>query len=223
MQKGILSQLGIRKETIMDEETINKSNKPIQTKLSLSKSNNNIEEPLLTSVLPKRVPDINVFTDGSSINNGKKYARGGYAAVFPDYPEYTKSETLREGVVTNNRAEYSALILAFEQCELIDPGRKRRIVVYTDSELLINSITKWLQGWKKRQWKKADGKPVLNRDLLEIIDSWMMKRNIVMHHVRAHTGRTDWASTWNNIADEMARKAADIVDKHVDSFFRIEK
>ena len=42
--------------------------------------------------------------------------------------------------------------------------------MYCDSQYVINSLTKWMPGWKKKGWKKSDGKPVLNRDLLEALD-----------------------------------------------------
>lgn len=157
-------------------------------------------------------PPINVFTDGSTIHNGKPYARGGYAAVFPEYPEYTTSKPLGHGA-TNNRAEYLACLLAFGICDVIDPTRHRTLVVYTDSNLLIQSLTKWLPSWKRNNWKKHDGGNVANQDLLVQLDTCMGQRNIVMRHVRAHTGKTDWVHHWNDIADKMAREATN--PKHI--------
>jgi ribonuclease HI len=68
-------------------------------------------------------------------------------------------------------------------------------------------MTKWLVSWKRNGWKKSTGDPVLNRDLLEKIDAMQQLRRMEIHHVRAHTGRQDWMSTWNDKADRLARDA----------------
>lgn len=148
-----------------------------------------------------------VFTDGACSANGKKNARGGYSTVWPDYPNMDGGWPLEGEKATNNRAEFMGLIRAFEIADRIEPERKRKLEVYTDSMFLINCVTKWLTGWKRNGFKKADGKPVLNQDLLLLIDQLRMKRVVVLNHVRAHTGNTDWKSVYNAKADELAVNA----------------
>jgi ribonuclease HI len=155
---------------------------------------------------------INVFTDGSCIQSTKKNAGSrpaGYACVFPEYPKLNFAAKLEGKEKTNNRAEFTACIVALQIAEKdIDPKFEHPIKVYTDSELLINSLTKWLPGWKAKNWKKADGSPVKNVDLLKALDDLMKKRRVVFKHVRAHTGKKDWESINNDIADRMAKTAA---------------
>jgi ribonuclease HI len=153
---------------------------------------------------------INVFTDGSCFNNSKskKTKLAGYACVFPEFSKYNFYSKLDGGEKTNNRAEYSACIAAFKIADDIDPKRERILMVYTDSELMINSLTKWLPGWKAKNWKKADGSPVKNIDLLMVLDECMKKRVATFKHVRAHTGKKDWASINNDLADQLAKKGA---------------
>lgn len=191
MRKSILYQLGITNSEVNNQ-------KPTTEQRQQSSAD----------VLIKTTPDIIVFTDGSTINNGRINARGGFAVVFPNNPEYTMSEPMRGANVTNNRAEYMAFIRAMELAINIDPQCKRRLVVYTDSNLLIQSITKWLPAWRQNNWRKHDGKPVLNRDLLERMIELMKSRRVLFHHVMAHTGKTDWMHMWNDKADQMARKAS---------------
>jgi ribonuclease HI len=147
------------------------------------------------------------FIDGSCIGNGSKHAKAGYGVVFPDHPSQNLSEKLR-GQATNNRAEYTAYLRALDVADVIDPTRTRKLCVNTDSKLLMDSVTKWIVGWKKRSWVKADGKPVLNRDLLEQIDVRSQTRPITWRHVYAHTGRADYDSVWNAKADELAKAGA---------------
>jgi ribonuclease HI len=76
------------------------------------------------------------------------------------------------------------------------------ITLYTDSEYLINCVTKWVKSWKKKGWKKADGKPVLNQDLLEILDE-LNSRQVRWQHVRGHAGNIG-----NERCDQIARAYA---------------
>jgi ribonuclease HI len=153
---------------------------------------------------------LNVFTDGSCIQStkSKKLRLAGYACVFPDHPEHNFAAKLEGIEKTNNRAEYTACIAAFQVADKIDPERKNILLVHTDSELMINSLTKWLKGWKAKGWIKADGKPVKNIDLLKVLDQCMNNRVAIFKHVKAHTGKTDWASTNNDLADKLAKHAA---------------
>lgn len=153
---------------------------------------------------------INVFTDGSCIQSGikKKERPAGFACVFPEYPTHNFAAKLEGDEKTNNRAEYTACIYALKICEKIDPTFTKIVYVYTDSELMINSLTKWLPGWKIKNWKKADGAPVKNVDLLKILDVLIKKRIVVFKHVKAHTGKKDWMSINNDLADILAKKAA---------------
>jgi ribonuclease HI len=146
-----------------------------------------------------------VFTDGACSNNGSSRARAGYGVVWPHNRALDVSKRLLGQEQTNNRAEFSALIEAQRIADTIDPSQERPLHVYTDSELLINSVTKWLPGWKRNGWRKSDRKPVLNQDLLREIDS--NPRPLVFNHVRAHTGRRDWESIHNEEADRLARDA----------------
>lgn len=151
---------------------------------------------------PPPPPAILAFTDGSFKNNA-----AGCAVVFPDHQEHNYASRLRDG--TNNRAEYIALIKAIEiSNNSIDPTFQRELIVHTDSELLVNTINKWMQGWKRKGWTKADGRPVKNLDLVKQIDTLLKTRKVFVRHVRAHTNRSDFCSKWNAVADKLAKQAS---------------
>lgn len=146
-----------------------------------------------------------VFTDGSCLNNGKKNAIAGYAIIWP-YLEQLNYSSKLEGHATNNRAEYTAIIKALEMASQYDPLYSKKLYIYTDCELLINSITKWIEIWKKNGWKTAKKKDVLNKDLLIVIDELLKLRKVEFKHVKAHTDKNDWESIWNNKVDHIARQ-----------------
>lgn len=145
------------------------------------------------------------FTDGSCINNGKKSAKASYANVWPFLPKYDCAFSLQGMVHTNNRAECTALIHAFETANEMDPGMSKTLVVYTDSMLLINTIHSWMKNWKKKNWLKSNGDQVSNLDLVKRLDVLTMNRKFVLYHVKAHTGKKDWVSINNNKVDILAR------------------
>src|SRR5258705_13134024 len=54
--------------------------------------------------------------------------------------------------------------------------------VVTDSQLMLNSMTAWLAGWKRKGWKTAGGQPVKNQDLLKALDDEVGRREAVRWH-----------------------------------------
>lgn len=146
-----------------------------------------------------------VFTDGACLNNGKHNARAGYAVIFP-YLEHLNYSSKLYDKPTNNRAEYIAIIKALEIVNEYDKSFKHKLHIYTDSELLIKSVTKWIKQWKRNGWKTSKNKDVLNKDLLLILDNLLQMRKVEFIQVEAHTNRNDWVSKWNNIADKEAKK-----------------
>ena len=60
-----------------------------------------------------------------------------------------------------------------------------------------------MPGWKKKGWKKSDGKPVLNRDLLEALDQALTGRDYEFIWVKGHAGHE-----LNEKADSLANGAA---------------
>lgn len=101
---------------------------------------------------------------------------------------------------TNNMGELKAVLDLFE-ATAFRPEAKLR--VYCDSQYVINSLTKWMPGWKKKGWKKSDGKPVLNRDLLEALDQALTGRDYEFIWVKGHAGHE-----LNEKADSLANGAA---------------
>lgn len=104
---------------------------------------------------------------------------------------------------TNNIGELSAVIDLLRQTEGVDELR-----ILCDSKYVIDSITKWMPGWKRKGWKKADGKPVMNVDLMQELDRLMTARRaaggrVTFEWVKGHAGHP-----LNEAADRLANGAA---------------
>ena len=151
----------------------------------------------------------NIFCDGACSKNGRRGARGGYGvAVLKNGAEVAAlSEALEAGEPqTNQRAELRGLQAAVGiAADVAEGGAVVRI--YSDSEYSINCITRWGAGWRRAAWRKADGGPVLHRDIIEpLLAVWedVKTRGVALQHVAAHTGRGDGLSRGNARADELA-------------------
>ena len=101
---------------------------------------------------------------------------------------------------TNNQGELMAVLDLFRSTAHV-PQEELRILC--DSQYVINCITKWMPGWKRKGWRKADGKPVLNVDLLKDIDQAIIGRKYTFEWVKGHAGHP-----LNEAADERARAVA---------------
>lgn len=101
---------------------------------------------------------------------------------------------------TNNMGELQAVLSLLRATASASDEELR---VLCDSQYVINSLTKWLPGWKRKGWKKADGQPVLNQDLLKALDAELVGREVSFEWVKGHAGHE-----LNEAADERARAAA---------------
>ncbi|MGM7667657.1 ribonuclease H family protein [Microbacterium sp. A93] len=100
---------------------------------------------------------------------------------------------------TNNQGELQAVL----ELLIATAGTDEPLLIMCDSKYVIDSITKWMPGWKRRGWRKADGAPVLNRELMESLDEAMQGRNVKFEWVKGHAGHD-----LNEAADVRANSAA---------------
>ena len=149
------------------------------------------------------------FTDGACLGNGTDSSHGGIGVIFPDHPGLQLSEPVpSQPQPTNNRCEMVAVLRAVQQSDMIDPACKLPLLIKSDSQLMCSTVNCWLEGWKRAGWKKQDGKPPANLDVLIDLDALLQRRRVCLVHVKAHTKRQDTDSAHNAAADRLANKAA---------------
>ena len=85
---------------------------------------------------------------------------------------------------TNNMGELMAVLDLLRQTAHVDED----LLVYCDSMYVINIVTQWMAGWKRKGWRKKDGKPVLNVDLVQAIDVAIKGRRVEFEWVKGHAG-----------------------------------
>ncbi|MBF0191011.1 MAG: ribonuclease HI [Magnetococcales bacterium] len=134
-----------------------------------------------------------IHTDGACSGNP---GPGGWGALLR-YGAHAKNLSGFAPQTTNNRMEMLAAIHALEALT-----RPCRVILNTDSSYVKNGITQWLPGWKRRGWKKSDGKPVLNAELWRRLDAVCLKHEVEWRWVKGHAG-----DPGNEAADQLAREA----------------
>ena len=101
---------------------------------------------------------------------------------------------------TNNQGELTAVLELFRATAHLNDD----LVIMCDSQYVINSVTKWMRGWKAKGWRKSDGKSVMNLELLQQLDAALVGRRYRFVWVKGHIGHV-----LNEAADSRARGAAE--------------
>ena len=126
---------------------------------------------------------VEIFTDGACSGNP---GAGGWGTVLR-FGEYEKELSGGEAHTTNNRMELTAVIEGLKA--LKEPCQ---VTLTTDSKYVCDSVVqKWVYGWKKKGWKKSDGKPALNVDLWEQLLPLLEKHQVTFVWVKGHAGHPE--------------------------------
>jgi len=137
-------------------------------------------------------PKLIAYTDGACSGNP---GPGGWG-VWLRYGEHEKELCGGETHTTNQRMELQAAIEALKAL-----NKPSTITIYSDSKYVIQGITEWIHGWKKRAWKNAAKQAVANQDLWEALDTLNHKHRVNWQWVKGHAGNEG-----NEKADELARQ-----------------
>lgn len=135
-------------------------------------------------------PETGIFTDGSCQGNP---GPGGWGVVVVEKGRIVAEKNGFDPSTTNNRMELTAII------EGLKLATADRTTLYTDSNLAVNTLTKWAKGWEAKGWKRPQG-PVANLDLVQA--AWELvkaKPQVAIEWVPGHSGYT-----WNEYADQLS-------------------
>lgn len=146
--------------------------------------------------MPKdRKDEVIIFTDGACSGNP---GPGGWAALL----QWRGKEKILTGGAahtTNNRMEMRAVIESLNALK-----KPCHVKIHSDSALIINTFKQnWINAWIRRGWKKANKKPVENRDLWEEMLAAMEPHKISWKKVKGHADNER-----NNRVDRLAVEAS---------------
>ena len=149
---------------------------------------------------------ITIFTDGSSRGNP---GPGGWGSVIIGADRVIELGGAEKDT-TNNRMELTAVISGLQKASESfsnSPNALAAIRIYTDSNYVINGITKWIHGWKHTGWKTKTKDDVMNKDLwisLDVALNDLGTKNVAWEYVGGHAGIAG-----NERCDEIATGFAD--------------
>lgn len=123
---------------------------------------------------------------------------GGYAVIIVNADGTHLEIVGSERHTTNNRMELMAALVALRQFR-----ERTELRIISDSRYLVDGMTKWLDPWKEKGWRKADNSPVENQELWRRPDARNLWHRVEWVWVRSHNG-----DKFNEIADRIAREAA---------------
>ncbi|KAL2149081.1 hypothetical protein VTH82DRAFT_1767 [Thermothelomyces myriococcoides] len=165
---------------------------------------NSVEEPppkkTRTAAKPatSRSGVVVIYTDGSSLGNGRNGASAGVGVYFGPGDPRNISERLEGEKQTNQRAELTAILRALETVDLAQD-----VEIRTDSKYAIQCVTEWSIKWERNGWMTR-GQAVKNQDLVQLVRD-------KLHERETNGGRTQFiwvkghdTDQGNNAADRLA-------------------
>jgi ribonuclease HI len=138
---------------------------------------------------------IEIFTDGACRGNP---GPGGWGALL----RHDGVEKELKGYApdtTNNRMEMQGAIEALKALK-----KPSSLTLTTDSKYVIEGITTWIHGWKRRGWKTANKAAVKNEDLWHELDALNQLHDVTWAWVKGHSGHIE-----NERVDSLANQAID--------------
>ena len=140
---------------------------------------------------------ITIYTDGACSGNP---GPGGWGALLM-WNGHEKELFGGEGETTNNRMEMMGAIKALTA---IRKRPRSKVVIHSDSNLVVQGMNEWLAGWKAKGWRKSNKKPVENAELWTMLDELSAVHEVRWVHVKGHSG-----DPGNERADMLANRGAD--------------
>jgi ribonuclease HI len=141
---------------------------------------------------------VEMYTDGACRGNP---GPGGWGVLLR-YGGVEKTLHGGEAMSTNNKMELTAVIKGLEAL-----NKSCDVVITTDSKYVLTGVTEWMENWKKRNWRTANKKPVLNVELWKELDKLVAEHSIEWVWVKGHSGHEE-----NEIADQLANRGIDELD-----------
>lgn len=192
--KNLLSSLKKISSLFPEDQEVQKSCSFLSKKISEKKEEDYIEVDRVFP-LPKEIKtehDFAIFSDGGCRGNP---GPGSWGVVI----QSSKGEVIFEASsfdehTTNNKMELlgaaKGIEFLFELKEELNlEPDQMNIHLYTDSKYVCDGLNQWMAGWKKRNWKKSDGSPVLNQEYWLKLDQLIAKpKSFKAHWVKGHNG-----------------------------------
>ncbi|KAI0439237.1 ribonuclease H-like domain-containing protein [Xylaria telfairii] len=167
---------------------------------------------VLTSLLLEESRAFIVAVDGACRNNGRPGARAALGVFFRDGSHWNRSEMLPLRDTTSQRAVLCAALRALKtiddfvahewQHSITEGQALERVIVKSDSDYLVQSMTEWINKWLTNGFTNAKSKPIQNQDLIK--ELWQL---IARMDQQKNIKVLFWRVSGNTDADRLANAA----------------
>lgn len=142
--------------------------------------------------------NIDIYTDGACKGDP---GPGGFGYIIRHKGHEIEGKGFSPDT-TNNRMELMGLLVALKEPIILNADNSPKIEVFSDSQYLVKGMKEWLPNWLRRNWKTAQGQPVENRDLWEVLYKASKSHKLTFTWVKGHSGHL-----YNERADYLANLA----------------
>ena len=126
--------------------------------------------------------EVRIFTDGGCRGNP---GIGAWGALMC-WGEHVRTLGGGSADTTNNRMELLGAINALKMLK-----STVSVVITTDSKYVMQGITQWIEGWKRKGWLTSNRKPVKNKDLWQELDALVSNHTVRWEWVKGHAGHPE--------------------------------
>jgi len=198
-KKKLIGALNTLKKALDEEYLVGAFKKIEESINSMAEESGSPSVSLPTPILNS--DEIALYSDGACRGNP---GPGSWAFIAQNHEgELVHSSSGVSKLTTNNKMELQGVIegLLFVSDQ---PQNFKKIFFYTDSKYVVDGITSWVKGWKRRGWKKADKKAPENLEQWQELDQLNEKFNVEFIWVKGHAGHPQ-----NELCDRLANEALD--------------
>ncbi|EJU9538013.1 ribonuclease HI [Vibrio parahaemolyticus] len=131
---------------------------------------------------------IEIYVEAAMVRKQRGRLVGGVAFIALDADGCIDNEDWDPVDYVKDRAylELSALAFGLENARDGD-------IIYSSSDYCVTGFNEWLEGWKKRDWRKANKEPIANEDLWRLVDERSAEKRVEVRKVAACSAGKDAA------------------------------
>ncbi|GAB3529178.1 RNase H family protein [Photobacterium alginatilyticum] len=129
-----------------------------------------------------------IYVEAAIVEKRRGRLVGGVGLVIFDESGSMADEDWRyfDSIIDHHYLELSALAFGLKHARDGD-------IIYSSSDYCVSGFNEWLSGWKRRNWRKANKKPIANQDLWELVDERSVDKQVEVRKVAACSAGKDAA------------------------------
>ncbi|KAK4807131.1 hypothetical protein QYF61_018472 [Mycteria americana] len=149
---------------------------------------------------PLTNPDLELFTDGSSLVRDGKWMAG-YAVV-------ATTQVIEAGALPTNTSAQKAELVALRQALKVAEGKK--VNIWTDSKYAFGIVHAHGSIWKERGLLSAQGSPIkYKEEILQLLQDIQRPKEVAVMHCKEHQFGQTAVNMGNRLADKTAKEVAE--------------